>query len=390
MTIAPSTSSAGILRRPRNGVPRPGRICQLVLLPLLMLAPATAQPDTTSKPSGDKGVPPAAEPADPDSPGVSRPCPVDERLFGHEQPALRITALLDAARCALTIEAAPAVSALLHQEAVEPAKIPALDRARSLLKRANAELASLPGTARTAPDSPAATDDDHERPNDTGVPAGERRPWQARLEMLTAFLEGFAALAEHDGSEESRARLIDAAIGLSLYLDDSTPGIASSARLWKAMLYRRAGMPDRALQLLPLNSEPAHPRRIEFILRLERCRALADDKQFVGAIALATRLAGRAESWFAGDTLDARRGAAEDVRRLRADLYRRWAGQLRTEGANDRAVEADATAQRILPPGDASSARLVLDSLIADVKPLGQHARKSPPADTQPTSAPQP
>lgn len=321
--------------------------------------------------------------------GAYAPCRFDEQSLDAAAARGRVPLLLDAARCLIVEESAAALSDMLHgRSGPTPRSIPALDRGRALLARSAEALAAPPGADASNGD---ARDRSSRGERDA---AANRRRWQARLDLLSAFADAFSALAADDGTDAARSRMIDAAVGLALYLDDPSSGVAASARLWQAVLYRRAGRPDRALQLLPVDLDPRPPHRVELFLRLERSRALADQGQFVAAIALATKLGAKTESWLAGDTADARRGAAEDVRRLRADLHRRWAAQLRERQAHDQAVESETAAQRILPQKDESPARLDLAETISDVRPLNEpasppalrDAEVTPPSTTQPST----
>lgn len=168
------------------------------------------------------------------------------------------------------------------------------------------------------------------------------------IEMLRAFAEMFATLAEDGSNDEHRQRLLDASIGLSLYLDDTRREVVESARLWQGAAYRRAGRSDRALQVLRPVLSSSMARDIGFWARIERCRALADGKHFAAAMALANRLSPRVEAWFEDDDAETRRAATDSIRWLRAELLAAWGRHLREQGQSERADDAMKEAELIM------------------------------------------
>jgi hypothetical protein len=167
-----------------------------------------------------------------------------------------------------------------------------------------------------------------------------------RLEMLRSFGRMFLALSEFDSSEESRKRLVEACGGLAIFVDDANEAVSESANFWRGVAYRRAGRSDRALQVLrPIISAPAS-RRIGFLTRIERCRALEDTGNYVAGVALCLRLQARVDAWFADEDEATRMQAAHTLLSVQAGLLRGWAAQLAKAGDSDEAarVEAEAAA----------------------------------------------
>ena len=181
-----------------------------------------------------------------------------------------------------------------------------------------------------------------------GFGEDRRRLLQDRVDMLGAFAELFAALDTADGSQRATERLTDACIGLAVFVDDANLGIAESAKLWQGVAYRRAGRADRTLNLLRPAIGSLHSNRVDFFTRTERCRALVDEGRFVAAQSLAMRLEKRVNIWLVKEDDSARKRAAESLRRLRGEIYKRWADDQRKRGEEDRAKAAEAEMRRIL------------------------------------------
>jgi hypothetical protein len=238
------------------------------------------------------------------------------------------------ARCIIVIECAPLLSTLLTEGAQSGEAL--AERAAAGTRQVNQAAVLL------------------KELNENGDSSNAEELGQ-QIELLQAFAQVFAALAAAGDAEASKERLIDACGGLAMYLDDSEKEVAESAKFWQGVAYRRAGKPDRALEVLrPVLTTPASVR-IGFLARLERCRALADRGEFVAALALATRLAARVDSWFDDEDEMSRKQAGECVRRLRVKLQRDWAARLRADSRPDRADEAEAQARKLSrKSGDAS------------------------------------
>ncbi len=168
------------------------------------------------------------------------------------------------------------------------------------------------------------------------------------IELLRSFATAFRALGAAPTTGPARDELLTACSELAGYFDDARVGIAESAKFWQGVAYRRAGRPDRALQVLrPAISVPAS-RRIGLWARLERCRALADQGDYAAALALNLRLSVRVGAWFEEEDPTTRRKAVDSVRWVRIELFNRWSQYLKQNGQTELAVEAQADADRTL------------------------------------------
>jgi hypothetical protein len=224
-----------------------------------------------------------------------------------------------------------------------------------------------------------------------------RQRFGDRIAALRGFGSVFVVLAEADGSEDSKRRLIQACNDIAFYVDDPIPGIAESARLWQGVAYRVAGRPDRTLQVLrPVLYEWTHPR-IALWAAIERCNALAAGGQHVAALALCTRLRGGVRKAFKNDTPEIREKAVDTIRFTEASLWNRWADALDAKGETEDATVARARATELLD-GDAPSPpidrwlplRVAIAGLDgwdkADAKRAKETARAEMPTTTAPAS----
>jgi hypothetical protein len=167
-------------------------------------------------------------------------------------------------------------------------------------------------------------------------------------DLIAAFSESFTALAMDDDGSETKQALLDSAVGLALYLDDENRAVVESAKLWQGVAYRRAGKPERALQVLhPVLTTP-EARHIGLYARLERCRALADRGDYAAALAVAQRVAARVDPWFEEMDAETRRQAADSVRWTRIELLGRWGDELRRLGQEELAAETEGEANRLI------------------------------------------
>lgn len=208
-----------------------------------------------------------------------------------------------------------------------------------------------------------------------------------RSELLRAFGRAFSALNESTDSDESRRRLIDACGELAPYVDDDNKQISESAKLWQVVVYRRAGKPDRALQVgRPVLSPPAAPL-IGLYLRIERCRALAEKGDYVAAIALGSRIAVRVESWFEGVDETKRTAVLNRVKALQADLYREWSNRLRDEGKTEQAAVAAEESRKVRPQATSFSI-CFLDESIAGIPELNDASSKPAEDDDEESDEP--
>jgi hypothetical protein len=203
-------------------------------------------------------------------------------------------------------------------------------------------------------------------------------PWNDRIDMLRAFGQVFEAIAGADSSKESDKRLLAASQKLAVYLDDSNEAVVESAKLWVGFAYRRAGRPERSLQVLrPIITAPVSAR-LGFLARLERCRALGETGNFAAGIALSQRLGARVDVWFVEEDAAARKKAAGTVWFVRAEVLRGWAEKLRAAGQNDRADQALSEARALadaVPPPDR---RLGVSETIAGLPDWGTGSASHP------------
>lgn len=211
------------------------------------------------------------------------------------------------------------------------------------------------------------------------------------IEYLRGFGELFEALAGDPGDSGMRERLSEAGIMMAIFLDDGEAGIVESARFWLASADRRAGRPDRALQVLRPVLSAWTSNRMGLLGGLERCRALADQRRYAAALALASRIATRVEGWFAGEDEALRAKAMDTVRFERYALLAAWADWLEDRGQADRAAQAREQAAKVLG-GDgwpvAADRRLALDATIAGLPDCGAPARGEVDKPLTTTSAP--
>ena len=256
------------------------------------------------------------------------PCTSLERAVAKaETPLEKIESHLAAARCLLVRQCAPHLSRELSgSPSAGKALVAIAERSRTLLASATEAMGILP--------------DDFDD--------GARQAFEDRIDMLRAFAKMFAVLGQEGDVEAVRRKLTDACIGLATYVDDANAGVVESAKLWQGAAYRRAGRPNRALQLLVPALAPSTSSRVDFLTRIERCRALADSGSYVAALSLALKLADATEAWFEDDDQAVRKKAADTLRWVRADILQRWAAALRNQGKDARANAAEAEAKTIL------------------------------------------
>ncbi len=143
-------------------------------------------------------------------------------------------------------------------------------------------------------------------------------------------------------ANERDDRILAACRGLATYLDSPQPAVASSARFWQSVGYRRAGRPDRTLQVLARATAPPQMLPHDFFARVERCRALADREQLISASAMLLEIGRRIDDWLPGPDRDP---AQSVVRTLRAGILDAWAAKLaspqRADGVGEMRKEAD-------------------------------------------------
>jgi hypothetical protein len=171
---------------------------------------------------------------------------------------------------------------------------------------------------------------------------------EVRTDLLRAFGDMFAALAWDPDDEASHLGLLNACNHLAIYLDEENAKLVESAKLWLGVAYRRAGRPERSLQVLrPTLTMPADPR-IGLLARLQRCLALGDRGNHVAGIALCLRLGARVEAWFGTETPATRKLAVDTVRFARIELLRGWAAKLEVQGQDEQAKAIAARADELI------------------------------------------
>ncbi len=202
---------------------------------------------------------------------------------------------------------------------------------------------------------------------DSAIEADAKRVLSDRVELLNAFAEMFSALASSDDSNVARERLTHACIGLSAFLDEPNEQLIESVKLWQTVAYRRAGRPDRALKLLRPGLGRATFTRLYFHACMQRCRALVDRGMYPAALSLAHKLGRRTDVRPHDEGKPLGPQAAASLRRLRADIHRRWAQTLRSNGRPQRAVAAERRAALLLAEDEKTTAEdrlLQLDEAI--------------------------
>ncbi len=377
-----------------------GRPFTLVILSLLALcSPARAVPEGPSK---DPALITTTQ-SDKDRGNSDGACGDAESLIAswtdnvatESESLSRVRGYLSAARCRLVTDASAHLSGILNQRkrlgvkqgddsapsngpnGTPPAKPKHGDTVLSLQQHI-AELNGITHKAFFHLDAADRLLDEVESKNKDADTVELRR----RSELLRAFGRAFSALSESADPEESRQRLIDACGELAPYVDDDNKQVAESAKLWQVIAYRRAGKTDRALQVArPVLSPPATPS-IGLYLRIERCRALAEKGDYVGAISLSARITSRVESWFEGKDESIRTAVMGMVKELQSDLYREWAERLRADGNAERA-EAAAEESRKLAPREERNVAPVLDEAIAGIPEFTDASSKPIPDDEE-------
>lgn len=321
------------------------RLAHVVVLLLIAAAVAIAAPttSTTSAPSNDA---------------------VDCRTLelavdSITNPADKGAACLSAARCILVSQCAPMLARELAGDSGARADLAsAASRALALVTQAE------------------------------GLIGAEPREDQTEcVELLRAFGQIFEAIGNGSSDEQAKGRLITACNNLALYLDDSREGLVASVKLWQGAAYRRAGRPDRSLQVLrPAISQPASAA-IGFLASVERCRALADRGNFPAAIALVLRLSERAEGWLDSNGEEPRRQSIRILDGLRISLLRDWSSELRKQGQTQQAADlekdADALARK-LNIGSAAAEPFPLVEAVAEL-PECHATAESQPAESEAT-----
>ncbi|MCA9254663.1 MAG: hypothetical protein KDA33_03455 [Phycisphaerales bacterium] len=265
------------------------------------------------------------------------------RLAGAGTPEARRMATIALAECLINKAAAPGLTAeLLGDRSHRSALKAGLDEAAGLLK---SDAVAIPSA-------------------ESETLASQKR----RVELLRAFLQVFQAIVAADGSEASNDALMSACVELAIYTDNANDEIVSAAKLWQAAAYRRAGRSDRTLQMMRPALGRSNGVAADFYARIERCYALADAGQFVGALALAAKIDGRIDEWMIAAPQATRVSARRTATMTRVSLYRRWSAALAKDGFDARAAEAAKSATELETTiTDDSHAGLALENAIAEL-----------------------
>lgn len=236
----------------------------------------------------------------------------ERRLREHLSTAHRI----------LTIEIAPALSRELCEDRSSRDELGRIARmAEQHLVEARQELAKL-------------------------ADSDSRDALEAEVDQLASFATLFASLGSLTDDPATQNRVVAACGDLAAWFDIEDKRISESAKLWQGAAYRRAGRSDRALQVLrPVLVEPASPV-IGYWARLERARALGDEKRFAAGVALCLRLERLTSTWFKEGS-EEHAAARRTGQQVRAALLNQWAKQLKAQG-RDRAAGAAETKAREL------------------------------------------
>jgi hypothetical protein len=335
----------------------------------VMLAALVFAARAPSKANGiadDRGAPqhaislddagPATSPlSEPDEASASQPAndlcePLQAAISAGTDPAANAQACLNAAHCILVRQSAVPLSAELTGSTDSRRLLAGLcGTGLSLLNRADASLAEGQIDAEVA------------------------AQLKDRIDLLRAFGGLFDAIARSDSTDDSAKRILAACKKLAVYLDDSNEGVVESAKLWQGVAYRRAGRPDRSLQVLrPIITAPVS-RRIGFLARIERCRALGETGHYAAGLSLGYRLGARVNAWFAEEDEATRKQAAGTVHFVAAELFRGWAAKLRASGEETAADQAASEAGKLTDSDSAPSPELWLglDASIAGISDWG-------------------
>lgn len=276
---------------------------------------------------------------------------------------LRIREHLIEASQILTLDTAPALFRELCEDPVSrPVLTTAARRARERLDSATTELNKLAAT-------------------------GLREGLEIQRDQLETFAILFASLGGLTNDPISQQRVITACGELAALFDVEDKRIAEAAKLWQGVAYRRAGRPDRALQVLrPVLNKPTSAV-IGYWARLERARALGDEGQFAAGVALCLRLESLNSVWFKEGS-EVHAAARRTARQVRAALLNQWAKRLEATG---RAKAAQATANKARELAEEllrvpESKRLLKLERAIEPTPAGEAGLSNDSAENEPAS----
>ncbi len=243
-------------------------------------------------------------------------------------PTVSAEHLLGAANLVLAFETEPWVTWMLLAENDEPATASMQKLVDEALKYI-AQAEKLLGQVTDQEGGADQTDQDEA--------AQLRRRDRVRLEHLSEDLGAFAAALAYAFGEqvgpESIRDIREAASLLAVLLEDERPGVAASATLYEALLFKRANMHDRALAVLGLALQPLpkeHPKTA-FFSRLLRCRYLAQNGAYATSWSLLLRLEELAQDWFKDEQTLAEATTATELMRL--EVAKQWMSSLGESGA---------------------------------------------------------
>ncbi len=122
--------------------------------------------------------------------------------------------------------------------------------------------------------------------------------WEDSLDVLESFAIAFAAYC--DSSPGANDLLSEAAMALSINLEDERAEVAAAALLWQAALYGRNGDEERLSRLLPLVTVSPRPESLvfDFFVRYLRCDGLRRRGAYSTAWTLLLVLEEKSRDWF--------------------------------------------------------------------------------------------
>ncbi|MCO6437656.1 MAG: hypothetical protein J5J06_11250 [Phycisphaerae bacterium] len=150
-----------------------------------------------------------------------------------------------------------------------------------------------------------------EKESASSLPVDVSSRLQRRQRILAAFagaLHAYLAPGEGDPREVNR----QAAVQLSVLLEEFDPVVPAAAGFWQAILRTREGDLEGAMLVLPLALSEPNRRQLpwDYFSRLLRCRVIARNGGYPTAIALLTQVEERCDRWLPPDNAEAGRNAA--------------------------------------------------------------------------------
>jgi hypothetical protein len=353
----------------------------LLLAGVLLLAPATPEPDaapTTSAPAtlpAHNGVIVAVQPGRPfelagqDEAGAAlgkRYAELSATVAAAAEPIDRAQAHLALANWLLAVPAGrPATQWLIGLD--QPAD-------RDVLHWAAEQAGAQLGDARAALDRIADK-------TDAGMQR-RVRSYRSAADTLAAFVALYEAGVERD-PDARRPRAAEAALELAIARESDDPGLAACALLWQSYAWELAGRHERAMLSLPESWEAPRQWPYDFMARLLRCRLIGERKQYAAALSLTLGIDGMLREWLASIAPDQVAACRALVRKLAWQLSQSWLNDLRAEGAPAAAIERLSELSEDLGAETGAAAFHLAEAIPILVLPPD-----TPLPQTQPASAP--